>query len=121
MREDEEMAKEKDPEWLRQLKAADKAAQIVFNVRLTDVGSFLLSKAAEKLPFLVPSPAEKPKADPNDPYSVLDIPSNSPDWLVPLAYRAKASKMHPDHGGSDEEMKKVNKAFEKIKEERGMS
>jgi len=120
MREDEKMAKENDPEWLRQLKAADKAAQLVFNVRLTDIGALLLVKVAEKLPFLVPGPAET-KVDPNDPYSVLDIPSNSPDWLVPLAYRAKASKMHPDHGGSDEEMKSLNVAFDKIKAERGMS
>lgn len=111
----------KDPEWLRQLRAADKAAQIVFNVRIADAASFLLGKAAEKLPFLVPGPAETPQVDPNDPYSVLDIPKDCPDWLVPLAYRAKASKVHPDvPGGSDEEMKRLNNAYDKIKAERGM-
>ena len=106
----------KDPEWLRQLRAVDKAAQIVFNKSISD----LLTKGGELLSFLSPGPAEKAQVDPNDPYTVLDIPSNSPNWLIPLAYKAKASKAHPDHGGSEEEMKKLNDAFDKIKKERGL-
>ena len=112
--------KEKDPEWLRQLRALDKAAQISFNVKISDIGSFVLGKAAVALGLLRYGPAET-TVDPNDPYSVLDIPSNSPDWLIPLAYRARAKKAHPDAGGSNEEMKRVNAAFDKIKAERSMS
>lgn len=111
--------KENDPEWLRQLRALDKAAQITFNVRVSDIGSFLLGKAAVALGLLRYGPAET--FHPNDPYSVLDIPPNSPDWLIPLAYRARAKTAHPDHGGSEEEMKRVNDAFQKIKAERGLN
>jgi len=118
----------KEPEWLRQLRAAEKGAEIMFGeseaARLKEfVGKTIADYGARLIEALrssasAPRP-ETPTPDPNDPYAILDIPPNSPDWLLRLAYRDRAKKAHPDAGGSDEEMKRVNAAYEKIKEERG--
>lgn len=108
------MAK-KDPEWFRQLRAFDNALELVLGKRLTFYGAYVVEKLA---PFFGGSRPKPPTNDPNDPYRVLDIPSNSPDWLVKLAYKAKAKKAHPDAGGSEEDMKRINDAYQKIREER---
>ena len=110
------MAK-KEPEWVRQLRALDSAAEIFFGKGFSYYGARLV----ERLAFFASAP--RPKApttpDPNDPYTVLDIPPNSPNWLVDLAYRNRAKKAHPDMpGGSEEEMKRINNAYQKIKEVR---
>lgn len=122
------MAK-KEPEWLRQIKAFEKGAEIVFGKEETvRAKGFLGRKVADygaRLIDALSSSVSAPAAggstpDLNHPYTVLDIPSNSPDWLVRLAYRDRAKKAHPDVGGSDEEMKKINDAFEKIMKERNL-
>ncbi len=118
----------REPEWLRQVKAFEKGTEIVFGKEETaKVKGFLGRKVADYGARLIDAlsssvsapPQETSTPDTNDPYTVLDIPSNSPNWLVRLAYREKAKKAHPDVGGSDEEMKKINDAFEKILKERG--
>jgi len=121
------MAK-REPEWLRQVKAFEKGAEILFGKAETARAKDLLGKkvadyGARLIDALTSSvsapPPETSALDPNDPYSILDIPANSPNWLVKLAYRERAKKAHPDVGGSDEEMKRVNDAFEKIMKEKG--
>ncbi|GAH55913.1 unnamed protein product, partial [marine sediment metagenome] len=110
------------------LRAAEKGSEILFGkseaARLKEfVGKTIADYGArliEALSSSVSAPRpEAPTPDPNDPYTILDIPPNSPGWLLRLAYRDRAKKAHPDAGGSNEEMKRVNAAYEKIKEERG--
>ncbi len=113
--------------WLRQIRAADKAMEILFGKNeAAKAKDFLGKKVADYGARLIEAlgssvsapPPETSTPDPHDPYSILDIPANSPDWLVKLAYRDRAKKAHPDVGGSDEEMKRVNEAYERIKKER---
>ncbi len=122
------MPRKKEPEWLRQMRAVDKAAQLVLGKNETARAKEVL---AEKLTFYAPpwlrtllgsAPPKAPDSvDPNDPYNILDIPSDSPDWLVDLAYKHRARKVHPDTGGSNEEMQRVNDAYGRIKSQRKVS
>lgn len=54
-----------------------------------------------------------------DPFEILGVGPNTTRPEVEKAYRKEAWKAHPDHGGTDEEMKKVNVAYEAIKIVRG--
>lgn len=65
------------------------------------------------------APWESPK---DDPYEILGISQNAPDEVVKAAHKALAKKYHTDatgKAGDDKDMKKINAAFEKIKEIRG--
>ena len=50
-----------------------------------------------------------------DPFAILGVGTDATKEEVTRAYREKANKAHPDKGGSQEEMAKVNAAFEAIK------
>ncbi len=50
-----------------------------------------------------------------DPFTILGVKTDATKEEVTQAYREKAKKAHPDKGGSQEEMAKVNTAFEAIK------
>ncbi len=54
-----------------------------------------------------------------DPYEILGIQHNATKNEVKQAYKKVAWKAHPDHGGSNEEMMKVNAAMEAISRVRG--
>ncbi len=54
-----------------------------------------------------------------DPFEILGIDANTTRPEVEKAYKKKAWKAHPDHGGTNEEMMKVNAAYEAIKTVRG--
>lgn len=54
-----------------------------------------------------------------DPFSILGVSMDASEGEVKEAYKAKARKAHPDVGGSNEEMAKVNAAYEVIKRFRG--
>ncbi len=54
-----------------------------------------------------------------DPFEILGVEPNAPKDEVTKAFRKKAWKAHPDHGGSNEEMMKVNAAYEAISRVRG--
>jgi len=45
-------------------------------------------------------------------WEVLGIPSGSSEAEIRHAFRQKAFKVHPDHGGSAEEFKKLYAAYE---------
>jgi hypothetical protein len=50
-----------------------------------------------------------------DPYSrVLGIAPGSRMKRIKAAYRQKARECHPDHGGSDEAMARLNEAYERL-------
>lgn len=54
----------------------------------------------------------------DDPYRVLGLHSGASMRVVKAAYRARAQETHPDTRGDEEEFKKVQKAYERICEER---
>ena len=57
--------------------------------------------------------------DPDDPYVVLGVHRNTPPEIMKAVYLAWAKNHHPDVGGDSETFKRVNVAWDKIKEERG--
>lgn len=48
------------------------------------------------------------------PFSVLFVAEDAPIEVVKAAYRVLAAVYHPDHGGSNDQMVKLNEAYEKI-------
>ena len=53
------------------------------------------------------------------PYEVLGVQPDAPRWLVEAAVKAASRKYHPDRGGDEAMMRKINGAWEQIKRERG--
>lgn len=54
-----------------------------------------------------------------DAYDVLGVSPDDPVDLVKDVYKRKIMYYHPDKGGSDEKMKRLNKAYELIMQARG--
>jgi len=55
-------------------------------------------------------------------YEVLGLVPCASDGVVKAAYRTMMQQYHPDHSGGDEEMaKRLNEAYGKICEDRGIS
>ena len=50
-----------------------------------------------------------------DPFVILGVKMNATEEEVTKAYREKAHAVHPDKGGNQREMAKVNAAYEAIK------
>ena len=50
-----------------------------------------------------------------DPYELLEIRPNASLEVAEAAYKAKVRTMHPDRGGSTEQMKAFNRAIEEIR------
>jgi hypothetical protein len=61
-----------------------------------------------------PPPRQKPKPKAVDPYQVLHLRETAPPELVKVAYRCLAQIHHPDRGGSEETMKRLNEAYGKL-------
>ena len=51
-----------------------------------------------------------------DPYHILGVNRSASDEEIKKAWRAKAIRNHPDKGGSEEEFKRINNAYEKIQQ-----
>lgn len=45
------------------------------------------------------------------PRSILFVTDDAPDYVITAAYRALAARMHPDKGGTDADMQKLNAAY----------
>jgi len=56
----------------------------------------------------------------NDPYQELGVTPGASDEVIRAAYKAEARRRHPDRGGSNEEMERLNAAFAEIKKQRNM-
>lgn len=54
--------------------------------------------------------SQEPVAEEN-PFTVLFLTDDAPLEVIQAAYRALALKHHPDHGGTDSEMQRVNDAY----------
>jgi len=59
-----------------------------------------------------------PGAQRRDPYEVLGVRPDAPMEVVRASYKALAGTAHPDKGGSEEGMKELNDALERVEEER---
>jgi len=53
-----------------------------------------------------------------DPYEVLGVRSDAPMEDIEAMYVIKAKRAHPDAGGSDEAMKELNLAIERVRTEK---
>ena len=47
-------------------------------------------------------------------YAVLGVPPKSPPDVIRKAYRDKLFETHPDHGGSDKEVRQVIEAYKRL-------
>jgi hypothetical protein len=47
-------------------------------------------------------------------YAVLFLRPDAPRELLPVVYRQLAKLAHPDHGGDEERMKRLNAAYERL-------
>ena len=56
-----------------------------------------------------------------DPWELLGIRPDADIEIVHAAYRTKAKTAHPETGGTEEAMKELNAAYERIKQERGVA
>ena len=74
---------------------------------------------APKLPPEEPR-VSTPADDPDDPYVVMGVHKNTPSEILKAVYVAWAKHHHPDVGGDEETFKRVNVAWDRIKEERGI-
>lgn len=63
---------------------------------------------------------EAPETE-RDPYEILGVRPDTSFDIIKAAYRTLSKKCHSDVGGDSIHMKEVNKAMDKIKEERGES
>lgn len=68
-----------------------------------------LDDVARQVYAALPAPRER------DPYEVLGIRPDAPAEVVEAAYRARAKQVHPDHGGTAEQMAELNAAYERVK------
>lgn len=51
-------------------------------------------------------------------YRLLGVSSSAPWEEIERAYRRKAHKHHPDHGGDEDAMRALNEAYQQIKRAR---
>jgi hypothetical protein len=54
-----------------------------------------------------------------DPYTILGVTANAPDFVVKAAYKAAAKRTHADAGGTDAAMVRLNNAMAEITRRRG--
>ncbi len=59
--------------------------------------------------------AKEDKVEDFDPFTILGVKMDATQEEVTKAYHDKAHAVHPDKGGSHQDMAKVNAAFEAIK------
>lgn len=56
-----------------------------------------------------------PAGKPETPRAILFVTEDAPDYVVTAAYRALAARNHPDKGGNETAMKRINAAYEVLK------
>jgi len=95
---------------------ADKAMNFLRELRL-------LIEAGEKFlsdPFVKEVLSREGRRGEFDPYSELGVKPDDPDELIREIYLKKSLFYHPDRGGDEEKMKKLNKAYDEIRRMRGL-
>jgi len=59
-----------------------------------------------------PKPSPRQKA--SDPFAVLHLRETAPDFLIRAVYKCLSRQLHPDAGGSHEDMVKLNAAYAQL-------
>jgi hypothetical protein len=62
---------------------------------------------------------QEPASEEMDPFTILGVDMKATREEVDKAYRKKAYENHPDHGGDDADMAKINAAYTVIKQFKG--
>ncbi len=83
-------------------------ARATFNARIEWIGEADADPERE----WTPKEPARPKAV--DPYKTLHLLPSAPPEVVKAAYRALAVLNHPDKGGDEEAMKRLNAAYQKL-------
>lgn len=60
--------------------------------------------------------AALPAPKTRDPYEVLGVRPDAPFAVIDAAYRARAKTLHPDAGGTGEQMAELNAAYEEARQ-----
>jgi hypothetical protein len=60
------------------------------------------------------TPPKKSRPKASDPYVTLHLLPSAPPEVVKAAYRALATLHHPDKGGDEEKMKRLNEAYGRL-------
>ena len=56
-----------------------------------------------------------PSAECADPYAVLWLRTGAPPEVIRAAYRVLAARLHPDAGGSEAAMRRLNAAYHQLR------
>ncbi len=83
-------------------------ARTTFNARIEWIGEAYADPESE----WTPPPPPRPK--PVDPYKTLHLLPSAPPEVIKAVYKVLAMKHHPDHGGSEETMKRLNEAYGRL-------
>lgn len=78
----------------------------------------IINSRIKELSGEMPSPSQFGDLNP---FTILGVSIDASEEEVKKAYRRKAAKAHPDKGGSDLEMAKVNAAYEVLRRVKGWS
>ncbi len=82
-------------------------ARTTFSAQVQWVGD-----AADADPEAEWTPPAKPKVV--DPYQTLHLLPSAPPELIRAAFKCLAAIFHPDHGGNEEKMKELNRAYKRL-------
>jgi len=104
-------------EGVRQKPGGSSIAQLISRYLYSEEGDEAREKGAEAFRRYR---ERKQESGGYDPYRELGITPDASDEVVRAAYKAEARRRHPDRGGSNEEMERLNAAFAEIKKRRGM-
>lgn len=110
-------------EMSREERAIDNLAQIARAVEYVRVAEsrkitdlvVLLYRQLHPVPVQQPPPPRN--IPPSGPYAVLHVAQDAPLVVCEAAYRALARVAHPDAGGSNEHMRRLNLAIETIRKQ----
>ena len=92
-------------------------ARMVKNTQINTLKQ-LRSMLDRQIKMLTPEQPDEPDSDLN-PFTILGVSMDATREEIEKAYREKAKKVHPDKGGTDMDMMRVNAAYETIKQFRG--
>jgi hypothetical protein len=85
-------------------------AETMIGARVEWISEVYEDYEAECPPPYTPPPRPKPV----DPYKTLHLLPSAPPEVIKAVYKVLAMKHHPDHGGSEETMKRLNEAYGKL-------
>lgn len=110
-------------EMARSSRAIDNLAQLaraVEHLRVADmrkITDLVVLLYRQLHPAPVQQREQVPFTPPSGPYAVLHLVQGAPLVVCEAAYRALSRAAHPDAGGSNEAMRKLNLAIEQIRKE----